>query len=70
MGDHRVSYQYRLELNAAGEIIVGEWISTLHPYFLWTQPSVRTFKQYFSKLGDLYEASMKSSPTTNLLSLR
>ena len=70
VGDHRVSYQYRLELNAAGEIIGGEWISTLHPDFLWTQPSVRTFKQYFSKLGDLYEASMKSSPTTNLLSLR
>jgi hypothetical protein len=70
VGDHQVSYQYRLELNSAGEIIGGEWISTLHPDFLWTQPSVQNFKQYFSKLGELYEASMRSSPTTNLLSLR
>jgi hypothetical protein len=70
VGDHRISYQYFLELNAAGEIIGGEWITPLHPDFLWTQPPAGDFKQYFSKLGELYAASMRSNPTTDLLSLR
>jgi hypothetical protein len=70
VGDHRVSYQYTLELNAAGEIIGGEWITPLHPDFLWTQPAAGQFKQYFTKLGELYAASMKSNPSTDLLSLK
>lgn len=70
VGDHYISYQYILELNSAGEIIGGEWITPLHPDFLWTQPADGQFKQYFSKLGELYEASMKSNPSTDLLSLR
>ncbi|NBO38323.1 hypothetical protein EBU99_07045 [bacterium] len=70
VGDWRVSYQYTLELNAAGEIIGGEWITPLHPDFLWTQPSVKDFKLYFSKLNDLYAASMKANPVNDLLSLK
>ncbi|NBX18247.1 MAG: hypothetical protein EBR09_12865 [Proteobacteria bacterium] len=70
VGDYRLSYQYVLELNANGEIIGGEWISPLHPDFMWTQPAPSEFKLYFGKLGELYEASMKSNPATNLLSLR
>lgn len=70
VGDHYVSYQYTLELNAGGEIIGGEWITPLHPDFLWTQPAPGQFKQYFSKLDELYAASMKSNPATDLLSLR
>ena len=36
---HEVRYAYDLELNAAGEIIGGEWYTNRHPDFLWT-PSV------------------------------
>ncbi|MEN9811128.1 MAG: hypothetical protein RLZZ488_2695 [Pseudomonadota bacterium] len=70
VGDYYVSYQYFLELNSAGEIIGGEWISPLHPDFMWTQSVPAEFKLYFSKLGELYEASMRSNPTLDLLSLR
>lgn len=70
VGDHHLSYQYVLELNAAGEIIGGEWITPLHADFLWTQPAPAQFKQYFSKLGELYEASMQADPKTDLLSLK
>jgi hypothetical protein len=70
VGDYRVSYQYTLELNAGGEIIGGEWITPLHPDFMWTQPAPAEFKLYFSKLGELYDASLKSNPAMDLLSLR
>ncbi|MEY4064443.1 MAG: hypothetical protein RIR26_651 [Pseudomonadota bacterium] len=70
VGDHHISYQYTLELNAAGEIIGGEWITPLHADFLWTQPAPAQFKQYFNKLGELYEASMQADPKTDLLSLK
>ena len=31
-----VNFVYDLELNAAGEIVGGEWYNNLHPDFLWT----------------------------------
>lgn len=50
------TYEYRLELNAAGEIIGGEWISEDRPDFLWTmqQPS---FTGEYAALGELYKAA-------------
>ena len=35
---HTVEYMYDLEINAAGEIIGGEWYTNKHPDFLWTPP--------------------------------
>ncbi|MEZ4384528.1 MAG: hypothetical protein R3A79_24580 [Nannocystaceae bacterium] len=35
---HTVRYLYDVELDAAGEIIGGEWYTNRHPDFLWTPP--------------------------------
>lgn len=48
--------EYNLELNHAGEIIGGEWISENRPDFLWTQQRT-PFKGYFEGISAIYEAS-------------
>lgn len=47
------NYEYYLELNSAGEIIGGEWISHARPDFLWTMPKAREFGGYFTRMPEL-----------------
>lgn len=49
-------YEYRLELNANGEIIGGEWLSDERPDFLWKQ-TIPEFYGFFAPLKEIYEAS-------------
>ena len=53
--DSRV-YHYRVELNDAGEIIGGEWLTSERPDFLWTKDRP-VFAGPFIKLGELYDLS-------------
>ena len=57
-------YNYRLELNAEGQIIGGAWLSETRPDFLWRQDPPE-FKDVdglkFSSLKTLYETSINSS---------
>lgn len=55
---HTARYQYRLELNAAGEIIGGEWLTDDRPDFMWTQEAPE-FTGYFAPLKKIYEASIR-----------
>jgi hypothetical protein len=48
--------EYTVELNAAGEIVGGEWISWIRPDFLWFRGQA-PFTGDFTVLGDLYEAA-------------
>ncbi len=50
------TYKYRVELNAEGEIIGGEWMQEDRPDFLWTQDKPE-FTARFAKLAELYELS-------------
>lgn len=50
------TYKYRVELNAEGEIIGGEWLQEDRPDFLWTQEKPE-FRGRFAKLAELYELS-------------
>lgn len=50
------TYNYTLELNAADEIVGGEWLQNDRPDFLWTQERV-PFRSGFEALEKLYEAS-------------
>jgi hypothetical protein len=51
-------YEYRIELNAAGDIIGGEWISFERPDFIWKSAPV-PFKGYFKDLENLYKKSVQ-----------
>lgn len=51
-------YEYRLELNADGEIVGGEWISEDRPDFIWKSAPV-PFKGYFKELEGLYKKSTR-----------
>jgi hypothetical protein len=53
-----VTYQYRVELDASGNIIGGDWEKEQwdRPDFLWTQ-SRPNFSGSWTKLGDLYNAA-------------
>jgi hypothetical protein len=51
------SYDYTIELNEVGEIIGGEWVSTDHPDFFWTQAPF-VWNGYFKKLQNIYDASV------------
>lgn len=44
---------YRLEINAAGQIVGGEWESDVRPDFLWNKSAVKEFKGVFSLLPNL-----------------
>jgi len=57
--DGSKSYRYRLELNAYGQIIGGEWLTFDRPDFLWMK-GVADFTGYYSNLGPLYNASITS----------
>lgn len=56
-----VSYLYRLELNAEGEIIGGAWSVSDRPDFLWTQ-SRPVFFGRWRALERIYNASIASEP--------
>lgn len=47
------TYQYSVELNAADQIVGGEWLSSDHPDFLWTMGK-QPFTGDFSILKDLF----------------
>ena len=53
-GEARLTYNYRVELNAAGEIIGGEWLDFPRPDFLWIQKKP-AFSGYYRGIGDLEE---------------
>jgi hypothetical protein len=46
-------YEYILELDAAGKIIGGEWISETRPDFLWMYDRSKNFRNSPMPLGDL-----------------
>jgi hypothetical protein len=52
------TYDYTVELDAHGDVIGGEWISTRHPDFLWTQTAPR-FSGYFKEVATIYEAATR-----------
>ncbi|MCM2350487.1 MAG: hypothetical protein NDI69_10735 [Bacteriovoracaceae bacterium] len=47
------NYEYFLELDAAGRIIGGEWISNARPDFLWTMEKATNFDGMFVRLPEL-----------------
>lgn len=57
------TYEYYLDLNASGQIIGGDWISTQRPDFLWLERKVPSFGGSFSKLGELLNDGQ--APTVN-----
>ena len=57
--DSAKSYRYKLELNAYGQIIGGEWLTAERPDFLWMQDHAN-FAGYYTNLGPLYNASIAS----------
>ncbi len=56
----KTTYRYRLELNDAGEIIGGTWLSQERPDFLWRQ-SKPTLSQRLRYLKEIYLASTGES---------
>jgi hypothetical protein len=50
-------YRYRLELDAGGNIIGGEWLTADRPDFMWMQEAP-VFADYFAPLKAIYEASI------------
>lgn len=54
--DDTAVYEYRLELDANGRVIGGEWTSDARPDFLWTEMKPE-FTGYFKDLQGLYELS-------------
>jgi hypothetical protein len=55
--DLTVVYQYRLELDQAGMVLGGTWISQERPEFMWRQERP-VFEKDFVKLQGLYELSI------------
>ena len=51
------NYEYRLELDAQGNIVGGAWISTEKPDFLWVQDKA-TFTNYSAGILQVYKASL------------
>lgn len=53
-----VDYEYSLELNSAGNIVGGTWISDKRPDFVWTKAKINTFSgalkglETLAKMGD------------------
>lgn len=57
--DHVVdaaTYRYKLELDASGKILGGEWITLDRPDFLWLMQK-QGFEGSFKRLGEVYEAA-------------
>lgn len=59
------TYDYYLDLDAAGNIIGGEWISTTRPDFLWLERKVTSFGGLFRKLPDLLKETPLSEELIN-----
>ncbi len=55
---HVKTYQYRLELDGAGRIVGGAWLSSDRPDFLWKQAAA-SFSGYFSGLQSIYNSSIR-----------
>lgn len=53
------TYQYRLELNAKGKIIGGEWIGDERPDFLWKQETP-AFTGDYKAIEKIYKASLQA----------
>lgn len=51
------SYEYYLDLDEAGRIIGGEWISAIRPDFLWLERKAPVFSASFSRLSELLQDS-------------
>jgi hypothetical protein len=47
------TYDYYLDINQAGDVVGGEWISDRRPDFIWTQGPVN-FIGYWAKLNEIY----------------
>lgn len=47
------SYRYRLELNAIGDIVGGEWLQEDRPDFLWV-PKKSEFENYWQGISEIY----------------
>ncbi len=60
-----VTYKYRLELDIAGQIVGGEWLSTERPDFLWVQERAK-FTGYLALVETIYKESLKSKGIPNL----
>jgi hypothetical protein len=50
-------YDYRLELDARGRVIGGDWLEETRPDFVWKK-DVGQFEGYYEVLGTLYEQSV------------
>lgn len=48
-----ITYQYKLDVDADGLIIGGDWISRKRPDFLWIMSRPRDFQGILSRLGEL-----------------
>jgi hypothetical protein len=55
------TYEYYLDLNADGEILGGEWITSQRPDFLWLERKVSRFTGHFSKLPLLLQENFEIS---------
>jgi hypothetical protein len=52
------TYEYYLDINAAGRVIGGDWISTQRPDFLWLSRKANSFTGLFSRLPELLNESV------------
>ena len=52
-----LTFKYRVEINANGEIVGGRWVSRYVPDFLWTQDKT-PFQGYFEGIDKIYQASI------------
>jgi hypothetical protein len=51
-------YEYNLELDAAGNVIGGSWISETRPDFMWIKAKVKKFEGRLSGLNKIYKPSV------------
>lgn len=58
--DHQI-YRYRLEIDAAGNIIGGEWLTSNRPDFLWQQEKPQ-YAGYYANIEKIYETSVGDLP--------
>jgi len=52
-----VAYDYRVELNADGDVVGGSWINPNIPDFFWLQGAPR-FEGYYGAIKAVYERSL------------
>lgn len=53
------SYAYTVELDKDDNILGGEWLSSDHPDFLWSQQVPRFSHEYYGKIQDVYKKSLE-----------